>query len=118
MTTQLAPLLVALGEAEKLLLKYGHQPQARIVSKLTESLQAEKPDYERLLSPDMWGGAGSVWEIALIPDGTKSEEDKRDRRAFRQAIINIAAEMDKLGIGNARSRSTAAIFGKWLAMFD
>jgi hypothetical protein len=113
-----AELLNNLIHLENLLRKYHHYAQANVMSDIIASIERGEPHYKRLAGVDMWGGAGAVWEVELIPGGVKSKEHKEDERAFRRSIINIAAQMDQLGIGHARSRSTADIFGKWIEMFD
>jgi hypothetical protein len=110
-------LLTNLVQTETLLRKYNFPGQAKVVAEIISSIQRGEPDYKRLSGLDMWGGAGAVWEVALTPGGIKAEEHERDERAFRQAIINIAAAMNKLGIGHARSRDIAATFRKWTKMF-
>lgn len=118
MSSEATELIKNLAQLESLLQKYGHPWQAKVVSELTASIRRGEPDYKRLAGIDMWSGAGAAWEVQLIPGGVQSKEHNQDETAFRQAIINIAAEMDKLGIGHARSRSTAAIFRKWIRMFN
>jgi hypothetical protein len=113
-----AELLNNFIQLESLLRKYQHYGQAHVVSEIIASIHRGEPAYKRLAGVDMWGGSGSVSDVNLIPSGTKSEEDKREIRAFRQAIVNLAAEIDKLGIGHARSRDIAVTFREWIKMFD
>jgi hypothetical protein len=116
MDTVTAELLNNLMQLETLLRKYHHDGQANVVADIIASIQHGEPDYKRLAGVDFWGGSGSVADVNLIP-GTKSDDDKRDIRAFRQAIVNLADEMDKLGIGHARSRDIAATFREWIKIF-
>jgi hypothetical protein len=52
----------------------------------------------------MWEGAGAVREVGDLGP---------DTLAFRNAIIHLAAEMDRQGIGLPRSRNIAEIFRQW-----
>jgi hypothetical protein len=62
----------------------------------------------------MWGGAGAVWEVCLCQSRTRSAEMQADEALFRRAIIRLAAIMDGLKVGTARSRDIARIFQGWL----
>jgi hypothetical protein len=96
----------------ELLHKYGHDDQADVVDQILGTLEAPTPDYHRMAGIEMWGGSGAVWEVCLTP--RTSSEQKADEKSFLQIIIRIAAAMDRLRIGTARSRSTAKIFQEWL----
>ena len=96
----------------ELLHKYGHHGQMDVVDQILRTLETPTPDYERLAGIEMWGGSGAVWEVCLTP--RTSSEQKADEKSFLQTLIRIAAAMDRLKIGTARSRSTAKIFQEWL----
>jgi hypothetical protein len=107
-------LTEALADASRLLRKYAHHGQAEVVEQIADSFVSGNPDYARLQGLDMWGGSGAVWETSLSPL-RRTDETVADEGAFRQAIIEIASAMDRLGIGTERSRSTAEIFRDWIA---
>jgi hypothetical protein len=96
----------------ELLHKYGHDGQADVVDHILRKLEVPTPDYQSIAGIEMWGGSGAVWEVCLTP--RTSSEQKADEKSFLQIIIRIAAAMDRLRIGTARSRSTAKIFQEWL----
>ena len=56
-----------------LLHKYGHHGQANVVDEILATVETTSPDYKRLAGIEMWGGAGAVWEVALIPNRASSE---------------------------------------------
>jgi hypothetical protein len=101
-----------LSELSRLLHKYGHNGQARVVDGIVASLEVH-PDYKCLAGIDMWGGSGAVWEVSLAPSGALGEH-RADEKSFRELVIRIAAAMDRLGIGTERSRHIAKVFRGWL----
>ena len=95
-----------LNDLARILTKHDHLGQAEVVQQLLQGLRSgDRSSFPTLLqSVDMWGGSGAVWEVGDLGD---------DTRAFRQAIIDLAAEMDKCGLGMERSRFVASTFAEW-----
>jgi hypothetical protein len=104
----------SLRDLADLLHKYGHRGQADVAEKILASLKTDDPDYTLLTSLSMWGGSGAVWEVCLVQGSKSSREARDDEAAFRRSIIQIAKSMDRLKIGNARSRDIARIFQGWI----
>lgn len=102
-----------LNEIVKLLIKYQHYGQARVVGEILATLNAPRPDYERLCGIDVWGGAGAVWEVNLRAS-QNPEEAKVDRTAFYEAFIRLVETMNQMEIGTDRSRHIGATFQNWL----
>jgi len=94
-----------LTRLSELLQKYGHHGQSQVVDEILASLATPHPDLKRLAGIDMWGGSGAVWDVCLIGD---------DEKLFRQTVVRVASEMDRLKIGTERSRFIAKTFRDWL----
>jgi hypothetical protein len=62
-----------------------------------------------LISVEMWGGAGAVWECDI--SGTATAQV--DNREFRKSIIEIAHQMRHLGINSSRAKEIADVFTRW-----
>ena len=105
-----------LNQLAELLRKYGHDGQATVVDEIWSTLDTSTPDYQRLAGIDMWGGAGAVWEVCLLTSRVQraTNQGRGDEKSFREAIIRTAAEMDRLGIGTARSPDIAKTFPFWI----
>ena len=64
----------------------------------------------------MWGGSGSVIDCAISSNAREvTSQVRQDERAFWSAIVQLADEMDRVGLATARSRDVAATFRSWLA---
>jgi len=98
-------LIDSLKILQELLGKHGHAGQANVVQKLIELRTQKRPEFTLLIqSVDMWGGTGAVWEVGSMGS---------DMRQFRQAIIDLAAAMDRDAIGTDRARYIASVFSDW-----
>ena len=60
------------------------------------------------------GGPGAVWEVCLTPNWTADTVQREDERLFLQTLIDVADAMERLQIGNERTRSLAKTFQEWL----
>ncbi|MGH7136786.1 MAG: hypothetical protein ACREHD_13670 [Pirellulales bacterium] len=60
-----------------------------------------------LVSIDMWGGSGAVWDARPL---LSLEEEKR----FLRLLVALTEEMAAVGIRNARAEEIAAVFRYWL----
>jgi hypothetical protein len=97
----------SLTELERLLAKHDYPWQAQYVRTLIELQDTDMQQFVRLLQDGgMWGGSGSVCDVA--PLGA-------DERAFRDAMIQTADEMERLGLGCRGSRFIAFVFRDWNA---
>jgi hypothetical protein len=98
-------MIETLREIRRLLLANGFPGQAEVVERLLHLNDENPTEFVRLLtSADMWGGSGAVWEVGDLGN---------DERAFRDAIISLAGQMDRADLGSERSRSTASTFRQW-----
>jgi hypothetical protein len=96
-----------------LLAKYQHGGQATFVSHLIDMRRGSDPDFFKYLtSVEMWGGPGSVWEVDKFRSSSR-EEAYTDELRFRNAIISIANQMEKDGVGSERTRFIAESFKVW-----
>lgn len=59
-----------------------------------------------LTSNDLWGGAGSIADQALI-------DDKGLRKELEKLLIDLAAQQEKIGRLNSRTKSWADAFIAW-----
>jgi hypothetical protein len=98
-------MITTLRELHRLLVKHDYPGQAETVAKLIELREGDGKDFTRLLqSGEMWGGSGAVWEVGSM---------EGDTRAFRSAIMSLAAEMDEAGLGLEHSNFIANVFRDW-----
>lgn len=114
MKTAQDELAGALSHLSELLGKYGHHSKKQIVDEILGTLKNSSPDYKRLAGVEVWGGAGAVWEVCLTPNWTANTDQREDERSFLQTLIGVADAMERLQIGNERSRSLAKTFREWL----
>jgi hypothetical protein len=107
------PYLEHLEALRYLLAKYQRGGQAIFVSNLIDMRRASDPDFLKYLaSVEMWGGSGSVWEVDKFRSSNR-EGAYADELRFRNAIISIANQMEKDGVGSERTRYIAETFKVW-----
>jgi len=98
-------MIETLRELCRLLLANAFPGQAEIVQRLLQLNDENSDEFVRLLiSVDMWGGSGAVWEVGDLGD---------DTLAFRNAFIMLAAQMERAGLGTEGSRFIASTFRQW-----
>ncbi len=114
MKTAKDELAGALSHLSELLGKYGHHSKKQVVDEILATLRNSSPDYKRLAGVEVWGGAGSIWEVCLTPNWTADTVQREDERLFLQTLIGVADAMECLRIGNKRTRSLAQTFREWL----
>src|SRR5580765_3592640 len=105
-----------LRDLECLLVKYGHEGQARCIANLIELLDSgQVAEFAKTIrSVDVWGGAGAVWEVGPFNKaGIPQAESREDTRLFRASIAALADAMDEQGIGMHRAREIAATHREW-----
>jgi hypothetical protein len=98
---------------ELLLRKHGFDGQADVVADLLTRYDApDQTEFRRRVQDvEMWGGSGSVIDCAIVANPRHVTPDlQQDERAFRSAIVQLADEMDRAGLGTPRSRDVAATF--------
>ncbi len=94
-----------LQDIEGLLRSHGHFGQADYVKQLLDLPTRNRTELISFIQTvEMWGGAGAVWEVGDL---------KTDTLIYREAIIRLAAAMDRDGIGTDRSRHVASILSDW-----
>lgn len=103
---------------EGLLRKHEFDAQADVVATLLAEYDA--PDHTRfqyaLQDVALWGGSGSVIDCSITSNArVVTPEVRQDERAFWSALVQLAEEMDRVGLGTARSRDVAATFRRRLA---
>jgi hypothetical protein len=107
-------LIQALKTARELLAKYECYGQAQYVEKLISAIAEGDRSYRQLLnSVAMWGGAGAVWECTFRPYSNDTAQAHKDEVDFRKSIIEIARQMEALGIKSDRAAQIAALFETW-----
>jgi hypothetical protein len=98
-------LMPALAELERLLAKHEWPWQAGHVHSLIELQDTNEAEFVRLIQDGgMSGGSGSVWEIPNIGEDTVK---------FREAFIELADEMERIGLGCNGSRFVGYVFRQW-----
>src|SRR5262245_62163898 len=106
-----------LREIQAILSKYGHSAQADVVARIADLDQNDRRTFvDSIQGPEMWGGAGAVWEVALESPNVPGLEINDDTHRFRLALIEVAKAMDRQGIGTERSRDIAATIRGWVTM--
>jgi hypothetical protein len=115
MKTAKEELAEALSHLSELLGKYGHHSKRQVVDEILGTLRNSSPDYKRLAGVEVWGGAGAVWEVCLTPNWTADTTQREDERSFLQSLIGVADAMERLQIGNDRTRSLSKTFREWLS---
>jgi hypothetical protein len=99
-------MIAALHEIHRILVKHNNPWQAEVVAKLIELRDSDRNEFvSRLHSGDMWGGSGSVWEVGELGS---------DTRSYWKAIVLLADEMEREGIGTERSQELARILRDWI----
>ena len=93
-----------LTEINKVLLSGEHTGQATFINELKHLLVADKIDQfiEKANAVDMWGGAGSVWEVYF--------EVKERQRIFARAIKAFIDLMDRADIVENGAKSLKEFF--------
>ena len=111
-------MIETLSEIRDLLLKHDFPGQGAFIARLIETAQEDSEEFAAGVSGgDVWGGAGAVWEVGTFKGHKISDaEAGKDEVLFRKAIIRLAEEMDKAGIGTPRSRDIAGILKYWQRM--
>lgn len=105
-------LTVALQTITEILTRYNHHGQAEYVRRLLNAISEGDENYKTMLtSVDMWGGAGAVWE-SYIPRNETSRTNP-DEREFRNAIIEVAKQIQNLGIHFERADQISESFQEW-----
>lgn len=100
-------ILQTLRELRDVLAREGCPEHAEIVDQIIQLYDTELDAFrQRLQSVDLWGGAGAVWDVN--PRGP-------ERKRFHELIIRLAAEMQAVGLGTARTQDIANTFRNWLA---
>jgi len=61
-----------------------------------------------LVSDDLWGGAGSLADSALVQNGRRE-----GRRRIEELLIALGEEQMRRGLTNVRTASWVAAFTKW-----
>ena len=106
---------------EALLRKHDFDAEADLVATLL--VEYDAPDSTRfrhaLQDDAMWGGPGSVIDCSVVSSArVVTPEMRHDERAFRSAVVQLAEEMDRAGLGTPHSREVAATFRSWLALAE
>lgn len=118
MSNALDSIMDDLQRIYDLLSKHEFQGQAEHVQHLLELAKSDSSRFaEAIVDGGMWGGSGAVWEVGSFRRPEIDErEATRDELAFRKAIIRLATNMDKIGLGTEGSRSVATAFKTWKRM--
>jgi len=69
----------------------------------------DAPLWDFLISNDLWGGAGSIADQALMDAGAEV------RRKFYRLMVDLGHEQMKSGKVNARTSMWVEAFEKWIA---
>ena len=94
-----------LQEISDLLEKHNECPNSLAIALLGD----DKTLWDYLVSNDLWGGAGSIADQALI-------EFKEARRDLDALMIRLGHEQMSLGRVNVRTKMWVSVFEKWRAM--
>ena len=96
-----------LQRIHRLLVKNAAFGQALVVEKLIHFRDANQAEFTRLLQGrDVWGGSGAVWEVGQLG---------RDSALFWDAVIALADDMERQGLGTERSHFVAETLRGWRA---
>lgn len=97
-----ARLIPMLSEIERLLVKCGYPWQAENVRKLIDLQDTNEAEFVRLIQDGgMWGGSGAVWEVGPMGEDTV---------AFKKAMVQLAEEMEDVGLACKGSQFAACCF--------
>jgi hypothetical protein len=107
-------LLGSLQEIHRLLKRY-EISQAGIVSQLIDLYEVNQEEFiDQLHSLELWGGAGSVADVAAF-GGRRAMEPKyyEDTVRYHEAVIGLVSTMRALNIRDDRAEHIAETFRKW-----
>ncbi|XHS79748.1 hypothetical protein ACFJGW_07150 [Burkholderiaceae bacterium UC74_6] len=114
MQTPLNPI-ADLETLREIALRHGYDGHAALVGELlTRAAKDRQAIWGALNTIDVWGGAGSVADIALgamsrLPDA----QVRADEFRWRNALISLSIGMHENGISNSRAQSWAETFQAW-----
>ena len=95
----------ALSEMSRLLREYGFSEEmAQFPEELLRLESQQDPAFlDNILSNEMWGGAGALWELLL---GAGRDEygphTLRDQALYEQALVTVGEELQRLGVVDPR----------------
>ena len=96
-----------LKEMQDVLTEHGHYGQAEVTRRLIRLAAEDDVAFLKLLqSPDVWGGAGALWEISELG---------ADKSRYWALVIALAGVMAREDVETERSRSIAETLSGWLA---
>lgn len=101
----------SLRQMERLLQKHNLTGQAEVVRQARSAHTGEPAQFQELIeSPEMWGGAGAVWEVHLTSHSRNAQEALADQQRFQEALIQLVEALEEQGLATERARSIASTF--------
>ena len=106
-------LLDALQELRLVLRKREFYRHVAIVDEilLLEDID-EDQFFERVQSGDVWGSAGSIFDIVFPRENSSPEEWREDTSAFLNSLIGVADSLSDLGVATKRVRDNTVLLRK------
>ena len=108
-------MLERLRAIHQILHHHADQGSADTVAKLVSLYEKDRDSFWDLLTSDeVWGGAGSLADKAMLSSPRSDAERRRDRHLVWSELVGIADEMEAAGRLNERTLMWASAFRGWL----
>lgn len=100
---------------QNLLARYGFGEHADILreAQLFDSPTEREEMLARLASGDVWGSAGSIFDIEFPLSAGPRQSVVEDRRAFRAALRQLAVALIALGIEKEKLEGAVEAIDRW-----